>query len=191
MNRRNSNHRKNTDQKRRLRRNKKLEENRRRLIDHREELLGKILKFDAPELSLYCIDISSGYDLSFVSEMKKVICTTANGAGLAASQIGYLYRVCVLRPDPYQNVLKVLINPHVKETSVDLEDGEEGCLSYPGVVCKVDRYREIEVEYLDEHFIKHRYKFKGFMARVVQHEMDHMNGICKVGEEWKRTQKHE
>ena len=97
----------------------------------------------------------------------------ANGVGLAAPQVGVSLRVCIAqvngKPTP-------LINPDItwrsKETAMD----EEGCLSLPNVWLPVPRSVEIHLTYLDEKGQTQERKLKDFDARVVQHEVDHLEG---------------
>ena len=71
----------------------------------------------------------------------------------------------------------VLINPKVSFLSDEQEDSQEGCLSLPGIRGVVERRRELAVEYQDENGKPHRLKCRGFLAKIVQHETDHLNGI--------------
>ncbi|RMF66541.1 MAG: hypothetical protein D6742_09795 [Cyanobacteria bacterium J069] len=73
-----------------------------------------------------------------------------------------------------------MINPTIISHLDETEKGWEGCLSVPGIRGQVPRYREIEVEYGDRHGNIHRQVFTDFVARIVQHEADHLNGIVFV-----------
>ena len=70
----------------------------------------------------------------------------------------------------------VMINPEIVSHSAGSYETEEGCLSLEGVR-KTKRWNEIEVEYYDMMMKKHRNKYKGFAAQIIQHEIDHCNGI--------------
>jgi peptide deformylase len=107
-----------------------------------------------------------------------------NGAGLAAPQIGVGLRVVIFGMDdnprypeadpvPYT----VLINPILTSLSGDMEDGWEGCLSVPGMRGVVPRYRELRYTGLDAAGVPIDRTVNGFHARVVQHEVDHLDGI--------------
>lgn len=92
--------------------------------------------------------------------------------GLAANMIGVRKRILVFA----EGMLTIpMINPVIRGCWEPYE-AEEGCLSLDGVR-RVKRYRRIEVEYLDASFIKRRGVFEGFTAQIVQHEMDHFEGI--------------
>jgi peptide deformylase len=107
----------------------------------------------------------------------------AEGVGLAAPQIGRSIRLLVLDADtlsddyPECKVFKrAMINPEIVEKSDETIVQEEGCLSFPGIHEKVSRAAEIRVRYLDEHFTPREEILKGFAARVVQHEYEHLEG---------------
>jgi peptide deformylase len=101
----------------------------------------------------------------------------ANGVGLAAPQVSQSLRLCIAMVN---GKLTPLINPDItfksKETSMD----EEGCLSLPNVWLQIPRSTEITVTYTDEKGAKQERKLKDFDARVVQHEVDHLEGILIV-----------
>ena len=107
----------------------------------------------------------------------------APGIGLAAPQIGVLSRVIVLdcvkeegeAPRPL-----LMFNPEIVASSDDLNTYEEGCLSIPGVYLDVVRPTAIELSYRDEMGRPKKMKADGLMARCIQHEMDHLNGVLFV-----------
>lgn len=101
----------------------------------------------------------------------------ANGVGLAAPQIGELLRVCIAqiggKPVP-------LINPDITWKSDETAIDEEGCLSLPGIWLPVPRSTEITLKYLDEKGQEQERRLQQFDARVVQHEVDHLEGVLIV-----------
>ncbi|MBI2414237.1 peptide deformylase [candidate division WWE3 bacterium] len=107
------------------------------------------------------------------------------GAGLAAPQIGISKRACVVRdffvnPMNRDEVLShdyVLINPKIISASKETELDIEGCLSIPLVYGKVERAKKVKIKALNEHGEEIRFMASGFLARVVQHEIDHLDGI--------------
>lgn len=109
----------------------------------------------------------------------------APGLGLAAPQIGISLRVAVIElpepgeedenPDPYAGKLIVLCNPEIVKTWGD-EEGQEGCLSLPDYVGEVKRATRVIVKAQDEKGKPIRLRAEGLMARVLQHEIDHLNG---------------
>ena len=106
------------------------------------------------------------------------------GVGLSAPQVGKPWKVfvidamkmCEFYPECF-GYKKVFINPRIVKYSRDTSMENEGCLSLPGVIKAVRRSNRITVEYLDENFVKHKDKFHGFIARVIQHECDHLDGV--------------
>jgi len=107
-----------------------------------------------------------------------------NGAGLAAPQIGVLLRVVIfgVKANPrYPGVEEVpdtvLINPELTALSDELEEGWEGCLSVPGLRGVVPRYRQLHYKGRDEKGMPFERTVEGFHARVVQHEVDHLDGV--------------
>ena len=108
---------------------------------------------------------------------------SAEGIGLAAPQIGLAIRLVVVDLDvlnedfpEFKDFRKVYINAHILETSEDTDSMEEGCLSLPGIHEKVTRPSRIHVKYMDENFVEHDEWVEGYLARVMQHEFDHLEG---------------
>lgn len=105
------------------------------------------------------------------------------GVALAAVQIDQLYRIVVVRnnfDDKSDKGFKVLINPEITKYEGELEDDYEGCLSVRNVYGKVPRYSRVRMKALDENGHEFRITTEGFLARVLQHEIDHTNGIVFV-----------
>ncbi|MCI1648337.1 MAG: peptide deformylase [Bacteroides sp.] len=107
----------------------------------------------------------------------------AEGVGLAAPQIGLSIRVVVINLDvlsddypKYKGFRKAYINAHILEVSGEEVSMEEGCLSLPGIHEAVKRGNKIRVKYLDEDLVEHDEIVEGYLARVMQHEFDHLEG---------------
>lgn len=108
----------------------------------------------------------------------------SDGVGLAAPQIGKAIRVVVITLDPlkedfpeYADFNKAYINPHILEfDDSKTESMDEGCLSLPGINEPVRRPTRIHVKYMDEDFNEHDEWVEGYLARVMQHEFDHLDG---------------
>ena len=106
----------------------------------------------------------------------------ASGVGLAAPQIGQSIRVVVIDLDiisddlpEYKGFRHAFYNPHILETDGETTSIEEGCLSLPGISEKVDRSNKIHVTYYDDNFQFHDEWVEGYLARVMQHEFDHLD----------------
>ncbi len=107
---------------------------------------------------------------------------TLNGVGLAAPQVGLGLSMLVLNPagDPSDTDQElVLVNPEVVSRK-HLEWDEEGCLSFPGIYAEVERHRDIVLRYKNLDGEDVEMKSTEFQARVIQHEMDHLQGILFV-----------
>ncbi|EJX04366.1 peptide deformylase [gut metagenome] len=111
----------------------------------------------------------------------------ADGCGLAAPQIGLPIRLVVINLDvmsddmpEYKGFRRVFINAHIVETNDETDSLEEGCLSLPGVHESVKRPTRIRVKYLDENFLEHDEWVDGFLARCMQHEFDHLEGMMFI-----------
>ena len=97
------------------------------------------------------------------------------GVGLAATQVGLTKRLFVVHIDGDKP--RVFINPEIIEPSVDLSNFEEGCLSIPGVYAELDRPAEIGIQAMNERGRRFTLGATGFLARVIQHELDHLDGV--------------
>jgi len=105
------------------------------------------------------------------------------GVALAAVQVDKLLRIVVIRNDfdnKQDKTFTVFINPTITKYEGALEDDYEGCLSVPDIYGKVPRYSKVRVKAQDERGHEFRISAEGFLARVLQHEIDHTNGIVFV-----------
>lgn len=117
----------------------------------------------------------------------------APGVGLAANQVAVPLQVIVVElpltepdesddpdeppPPPHAGELFTLVNPRITWRSRGTAEGVEGCLSLPGIVGEVERHEEVRVQALDRHGRKFSMRFKDWMARIFQHEIDHLKGV--------------
>jgi len=133
-------------------------------------------------------EIESNYDGlgQLISDMFETL-RNSEGVGLAAPQVGLSIRLAVVDLDvisdeqpEFKGYLKTFINPYIEETDGDKIGYEEGCLSFPGIHEKVLRPSRVRVSYQDEQFNEHDEWFEGFEARVLQHEIDHLDGKCFI-----------
>ena len=100
-----------------------------------------------------------------------------NGVGLSANQIGIKERAFVMIADMESQDTLTCFNPKIVKESKEMVTMEEGCLSYPEVFLDIPRPETIVVKYEDEGKELHKIKLTGFIARIFQHEYDHMEGI--------------
>ena len=104
----------------------------------------------------------------------KITMTKYSGLGLAANQCGIFERVFVIGTDQFQIAC---INPKVIAHSSNLAKENEGCLSFPGLFCKIDRPKSVEVEFTTQNGETKQMTLEGLTARCFLHELDHLNGI--------------
>lgn len=107
----------------------------------------------------------------------------SEGIGLAAPQVGQSVRVVVINLDllkedypEYAGYIHTFYNPHILEYDGKLETMDEGCLSLPGLHENVKRPTKVHVTYIDDQFQEHDEWVEGYLARVMQHEFDHLDG---------------
>lgn len=141
--------------------------------------MNTLKQFDDPVLYQACDELTENDDISFIDDMMKIM-RDNNGVGIAAPQIGISKRAVIVESE-------VLINPVITWMSEGTARGKEGCLSFPGVTANIERHISVKVDYFDRSFNKISRQFTYFPAVIVQHEIDHLNGICLVGDAWKAT----
>jgi peptide deformylase len=136
-------------------------------------MIKEIVKYPDPRLKQRSKAVSRVDDVSEVIKDMFDTCEAANGVGLAAIQIGVPLQILVIS---FQGTKKVLINAEVKKAGKKLVREIEGCLSFPGQKVEMERPRDIEVIYENELRDVERVRYSGFLARIIQHEMDHWSG---------------
>ncbi len=153
-------------------------------------MLLKVLEYPHPALKEKSTPVTSvDADLTdFIKDMLETMYKT-KGIGLAAPQVGVLKRVIVidlsLRKEDEEGIKvpnepMALINPEIIEKSKDMQIFEEGCLSVPNQSAEVERFYKIKIKYLDEHNKEQIKEFEDFDAVVIQHELDHLDGILYI-----------
>ena len=138
-----------------------------------------LLRQKAKEIPLS--EIASDQVQKLIKEMVPTM-RQANGLGVAAPQVEQGVRLAVIErkyADQVEEVL-VLINPTITKKSLRQVAGEEGCLSIPGYFGIVKRYKTVTVEYYDARAKQRKLKTKDLLARVIQHEIDHLDGILFI-----------
>lgn len=140
--------------------------------------------YGQPVLRKVSEDIDKDYpELKQLIENMFETLTASDGVGLAAPQIGLNIRLAVIDLDvlsedlpEYKDFRKAYINPEILEYDKSEEDSsEEGCLSLPGIHENVKRPKRIHVRYVDTDFVEHDEWVEGYLARVMQHEFDHLD----------------
>jgi len=111
---------------------------------------------------------------TIIKRMFVTLNSTSTGLGIAAPQVGLPVNLFVLGG---QMLEKVFINPEIIKRKGSQKKDFEGCLSVPSVYARVERHDTIVIKWLDENWEEHTQKFSGFIARVIQHECDHLEGI--------------
>lgn len=123
-------------------------------------------------------ELKKGSFKELISDMR-VAMIEHQGVGLAANQIGKDLSIFVIDANLAQEseVPDAYINPEITEYAKDTDSMEEGCLSIPEYYVAIRRSKKIKIKALDENGNKIKLKAKGFLARVLQHETDHLNGL--------------
>ena len=143
-----------------------------------------IYTFGQPVLRKVAEDITPDYpELKTLIDNMYETLERSEGIGLAAPQIGLSIRLVVINLDlisddlpEYKGFVHAFINPHILEVGGEEVNMEEGCLSLPGIHETVKRGDKIRVKYMDENFVPHDEWVEGYLARVMQHEFDHLDG---------------
>ena len=143
----------------------------------REAALKLVRKYGDPVLRARALEIDR-FDNALVEEVHRMgrLMHDSYGIGLAATQVGVMHRVLVYRTE-LEGSVAALVNPVLEWSSKDKESSEEGCLSLPGVGVDVERPIHVRVSALDEYGRPILVEASGLEARVIQHEMDHLDGV--------------
>lgn len=146
-----------------------------KIYKYGDEILTRVLK--PVESSLIKKDLQQ-----IIKDMFETM-ESAQGAGLAANQVGLDMRLVVIKvpkgEDEGEFIKAVLINPVIVEKSGRMYE-EEGCLSFPGIFAKVKRYAKVKVHAFNEKGIPVEINAEGFFAKAIQHEIDHLDGITFI-----------
>jgi len=141
-----------------------------------------ILRFGDDRLRRVCRPVAAGEaDAPALAEELWRQLRRRGGVGLAAPQLGDLRRLIVVkdpRPGPTRRL--VLVNPALEPTDAEAVWFEEGCLSFPGLFLRLPRPRAVAVAYRDLAGQEQRLQADGLLARIIQHETDHLDGILFV-----------
>jgi peptide deformylase len=143
----------------------------------RDTALRHVRKFGDPVLRATALPVDR-FDEELAAEVQRMgeLMHDALGVGLAATQLGVLHRVLVYKAYA-EDPVTALVNPVFEWMSDELEIAEEGCLSLPGVHVEVERHAQVRVRAQDERGKEVEVEAEGLEARVIQHEIDHLNGV--------------
>ncbi len=141
----------------------------------------KVLQYPDPVLSKKSLPVGhlTDKDLRLIREMIEIM-YEEEGVGLAAPQVGVSKRIIVVSPRAVRGEEQVYINPEITYFSEQQEIGLEGCLSVPNVSCEVRRAKKIMLKALMMEGKQLVEELQNFPARIVQHEIDHLNGILLI-----------
>jgi peptide deformylase len=142
--------------------------------------LGQIRQYPDPVLRIRAREVESfDSDLRRLAERMTQLMRDANGVGLAATQVGVVRRVFVFQPDPESDPV-VVVNPEVVERSDENTVDDEGCLSLQGVQMPVERPLSVKLEGRDLEGGSLSLELSEHPARVVLHELDHLDGVLII-----------
>jgi len=137
----------------------------RELVPNIDPILSEVMpKFDF---------LAPSIDPTELAHILAQSCLKHDGLGLSSNQIGLRQRAFIIKANP----MICMINPNIVSSSDGMTTDEEGCLSYPNLLLKKKRYNVIRVRYATPNGDIQTEKFERLTARIIQHEMDHLNGI--------------
>lgn len=154
-------------------------------------MVRKIIKYPDPILRKRCrsVDRISKEIIELVDDMIDTM-KTKDGLGLAANQIGKDFQIFVLNVTPHEDTAtpSVFINPEILNQSGSATE-EEGCLSFPELYLKIPRYDRVRLHAVNLNNEDIVYETNGLLARAIQHEVDHLNGIVFIDRAEKEDEK--
>lgn len=130
------------------------------------------------------VDDILGFECQQLIKTMMATVAEAGGLGIAAPQVHHSLRIFIMCSKPNQRYPDAplmeptaIINPEICEYSTEVEKGWEGCLSVPSIRGLVPRHKSITVKYFDQNGVEHIKELTSFIARIFQHEFDHLNGL--------------
>ncbi len=150
----------------------------------------EIIIYPNPILTQKCNPVSNPTGLEtkqLIADMTKTIRSDGNALALAAPQVGKNLNLFVIEID---DNLRVFINPEIQKLSGKEVRAEEGCLSFPGKYLPITRPNKVKVKFTDTCGKKQILKTSGLLARAIQHENDHLNGILFINRTEKKLPQH-
>jgi peptide deformylase len=148
------------------------------IVEHPNEILG-----------LKCEDVQKDENVEELIERMINVLRESGGVGLAAPQVGSLKKIIIIdeHAETDMSSPRAMVNPRIVKSSTKTEYEVEQCLSIPGRKFRVERPKSVWVNYMNSSGKTHRVFVNGFEARIIQHEIDHLDGITILdrGEELK------
>jgi peptide deformylase len=149
-------------------------------IERRSAALSQVVKYGDPVLRSAASPVTDfGDELAAEADRMIGLMRDAIGVGLAATQLGTLRRMLVFQVGAEAEPT-VLVNPEIEWRSEDLATAEEGCLSLPGVIVDVERPLHVRARGVDARGEPFSIEASGLEARVIQHELDHLDGVLMI-----------
>ena len=146
----------------------------------RRVALAQIRQYPDPVLRMRANEVEQfDGELARLVERMTTLMGEAAGVGLAANQVGVLQRVFVFQPSS-EDEPRALVNPRIVERGEEAVPDAEGCLSMQGVLVPVERALQVTIEGLDPAGEQVRLELEDMAARVVQHELDHLDGVLII-----------
>jgi peptide deformylase len=147
------------------------------VLERRAQALAQVRQLGDPVLRARALPVER-FDAALAGELERMgsLMEAALGVGLAATQVGILHRALVFRSSADAPVV-ALVNPEIEWSGRELETMEEGCLSLPGVHVDVERAVHVRVRAADAQGDRLVIEASGLEARVIQHEIDHLDGV--------------
>ena len=155
----------------------------------RKSRTPRILTGNHPSLKTVCKPVTD-FEIAtkVIRDLKYCLDKRKRGVGLSANQIGSDLRIILVQTKRASNYnvpgwpaeFTAMINPVITDASVTTNIATEGCLSYPGIYKSIKRSSRINVKYNTIDGSEHYVMFSNFEARIIQHEIDHLNGLCRI-----------
>ena len=150
-----------------------------------KKMILPVIKYGSPILRKKAFDLDKGDEYKEIANNMMLTLKNAGGIGLSGPQVGLLKNIFVIDTSPMKNdgitaFEKAIFNPLILHYSEEEVYYNEGCLSIPGIHEDIFRPEKIEVRYRDENFDWHEEVLEGVVARIFQHEYDHLEGILFI-----------
>jgi len=152
---------------------------------HATRLGPKIFKEGSSILTKECrpVRMTGNHIVNAVKDMKAAL-DFYGALGIAANQVGHRHRMILVKLSTDEEIPTLMINPVIQIQSEETYESKEGCLSFPGKYIETKRPKKIHVEFIDEYFQQQQIELEDIDAGIVQHEIDHIDGILFTEREY-------